>query len=735
MSRFTVLIPVHNEADNIAPLHAELTRELSGHDYTVVVVNDGSTDATASELARHAPGWTVLSTARVGKSRALKLGLREVTTARVVMMDGDLQDDTTAIPSLLADLDAGEGADCAVGCRARRRDGWLIKRFPSLVLNLWISLLFGFRFYDINTGLKAFRTDALRGLDWFENCHRFLPLLVFRAGGRVVQRPVHHRPRHAGCAKFNSPLRFIGGFTQVLILFLGWRSPIPAGVRFTRLLPAFVALLLGGTFFYWAARGWYFANYDAVAFVPHMLRYAQDGELINTYATTARLWDPLGLGRQVGHGFLPSIVTGVLARAPAYQSIHYVIAAQMLLGLLIYARLLARFTTARDARGFAGVALQCLAVVAAGLVLINLEGRPEPFVFLVATIAVWCFISFGPFGRIVIAGFSLSILAVSHPIAALLSGLVFLGYLAADFAGGRSWRAWLAAFVVTLAGLAAWFSLYPYSPLEWVRGHLIHAEGSIGFLPPISPLPWLFSLGHGLRGLLFFVSLGAAFIWLWRHRGRIAHPLALFASVAAFLWASWYFAIRQGFSVYNVDWLTPFGLALLIVLSLRVRGPRLLLATALLLLLCGPVVAFVGEQILRHRRLALGPPVAEVQALIGTARASLPGRGFILSRQFFHFTDTGSGFLHATKGYKGEKTSGSVVLLLSQAEIRRPAPPPAYPGWRLLRHTFDEASGTAASRGLQYALYLSEDVPPPPALDALLIKLQAGASESKASNQ
>ncbi|MEY4487945.1 MAG: hypothetical protein RIQ79_453 [Verrucomicrobiota bacterium] len=735
MSRFTVLIPVHNEADNIALLHEELARELTGRDYAVVVVNDGSTDTTAAELARHAPEWTVLTTGRMGKTRALQLGLRHVATDRVVMMDGDLQDDTAAIPALLGDLDAGEGADCAVGCRARRRDGWLIKRFPSLFFNLWISLLFGFRFYDINTGLKAFRTDAFRRFVWFEHCHRFFPLLVFRAGGVVVQRPVHHRARNAGQAKFNSPLRFLGGFSQALLLFLGWRSPVPPGPRLVGLLPAATALLIGATFFYWAAQGWYFANYDAVAFVPHMLRYAVDGELINTYATTARLWDPLGLGRQVGHGFLPSIFTGALAPSPTYQSIHYVLAGQAALGLLAYARLLARLASGSRLRGPAGITLQCLAVASAGLALKVLEGRPEPFVFLVTALAAWCFISLGPLGRLVTAGLALSILGVSHPIAALLAGFIFLGYLAADFSGGRSWRAWLAAAAVTVGGLACWFSLYPYSTPDWVRGHLVHAHGSIGSLPSISLVPWLVAPSHGLRGLLFFVTLTAVFAWLWSNRTRLAHPFALLVTVAGFLSLVWYFALRQGFPVYNIDWLTPFGLVVVLLLWGRARDLRPCVTAGLVLLLCGPLGSFAGEQVVRSRRLSAGPSAAEVRAIIETARSELPGRGVILSRQFFQLTDTGDGYLHAAKSYKGERVPSQALLLLAQAELRCSSPPPAYPGWSLLHHTFDKASGAQASRGLQYALYLADEVPPPPALTALLTRLQAGKSENKASNQ
>src|SRR6185295_16408437 len=103
MNRFTLLIPVRNEAENIRPLHDEISPVLAGYDYRVIVVNDGSTDATATNLAAF-PEWRVIDTPSCGKSRALETGLAQVATDIVVTLDGDLQDDTASIPDLVAEV-------------------------------------------------------------------------------------------------------------------------------------------------------------------------------------------------------------------------------------------------------------------------------------------------------------------------------------------------------------------------------------------------------------------------------------------------------------------------------------------------------------------------------------------------------------------------------------------------------------------------------------------------------
>lgn len=725
MSRFTVLIPVHNEADNIAPLHAELARELGHLDHEVIVINDGSTDATGAELTRHAPEWTILDTPRLGKSRALELGLARVTTDSVVMMDGDLQDDTTAIPALLADIEAG--ADCAVGCRARRRDGWLIKRFPSFFFNLYLSLLFGFRFLDINTGLKAFRTDALRRITWFENCHRFFPLLVFRSGGHVTQRPVHHRPRHAGSAKFNHPLRFIGGFIQGLLLRAGHHDPRPRTTRVAQLLPLCAALICGASFFHWAARDGWFLHVDSPAFIPPMLSYAHNGTLVNTYQPSALLWDSAGKGRQVGHGFLPSIASGALSPGTTYRDIHYTLAGIASLALLLFATLLNR-TLPSSAR--LGGMLPAIGVVAAAGMLIRIHGRPETFVFMIAVASAWLWISLGRAGRLATAGIALSALAMTSPVAAVLAGLIFLAFLSETHPARLLLPDIITTGIITAAGIVAWFALYPYPVADWLHGHITHASTTVVKSSQttafFSASNWFLRISEGLPGPIFVLGVTSA----WFIFSRPLRPMTA-VCMACFVAASWYFGLRQGFPTYNLDWLVPFAVIPIIWRISRqtdhFRRHAFLLGTAVLL--TAPGYVFAARQYKIYLGARFGPPAGDIRQIAGDILASPSTDRLYLSRHYFQLLPPDTRLVRYepwTSAPPAPRPKSH--LIISQADARSDQPP-ALVGWRLQRHNYNTAPRPIpySACGFFYALYVFDDT--------LLSQLQTTGSDKAASNQ
>jgi hypothetical protein len=568
-------------------------------------------------------------------------------------------------------------------------------------------------------------------------------LLVFRAGGRVAHRPTCHRPRLAGLAKFNSPLRFIGGFTQGLLLWAGWHDPMPRAARIARLLPVVTALLCGSVFFHWAAQDWPFADYDSAAFVPHMVRYAADGELINTFQPSARQWDPLRIGRQVGHGFLPSIVTGALAPSATYQAVHYVIAAQILIGLLFFARLLGRLAPVRPPHAWLTAALQTLIVTSAAYILFAREGRPEVFVFVVASVGLWFFLSLDTLGRLVTAGLVLSILAVSHPIAAILAGLAFLAWLAAALPGRTSWQAWVVAGLVTAAGLATWFALYPYGIREWITGHLTHADSAIVNHKGTSIAPWFFNPAKGMGGLLFALSALATLDWLRRQRTRLSHPKTLVTLAVLFGCAAWYFSLSNGTKIYNVEWLTPFGLALVLARWSRWSGAagRHAFTAGLVLLMLPGTGAFLAEQGIRSERLRTGPKPNEVRELIAVLLPPEVHRPGLLSGEYYHLIGLDPRFSRVGKNFEGERTPGAAFMLLSQSDIRRPAPVER-PGWRVVYHNYEPRPITVAgvplkrlARGFHYALYLPDGTEPSPALSAFLSQLQTTGSDRAASNQ
>jgi glycosyltransferase involved in cell wall biosynthesis len=204
----SVVIPAHNEADNIGPLVREIRAALGGTgltDWEVVVVDDGSADGTgerATAVACEVPHLSVVRhPVSKGQSFAVVTGVRAAASAWVATIDGDGQNDPADIPRLLAARDReaarGGGPLLLAGHRASRRDSWL-KRVSSRIANGVRGRLLGDRTADTGCGLKLFERDAFLRLPHFDHLHRFLPALFIRAGGRVVSVEVGHRPRTRG---------------------------------------------------------------------------------------------------------------------------------------------------------------------------------------------------------------------------------------------------------------------------------------------------------------------------------------------------------------------------------------------------------------------------------------------------------------------------------------------------------------------------------------------------------
>ena len=200
----SVVVPVYNERENLAPLLDEIAAALAGRPYEVVAVDDGSTDGSGDALValrpRH-PALRVVRFARnAGQSAAFAAGFRAARGAVLVTMDADLQNDPADVPALLEALERS-GVEAAVGWRMNRRDtGW--KLVQSRIANGVRNRLNHETIRDTGCSLKAFRREAVADIPWFTGMHRFLPTLVKMRGGRVVEVPVHHRPRRFGTTKY-----------------------------------------------------------------------------------------------------------------------------------------------------------------------------------------------------------------------------------------------------------------------------------------------------------------------------------------------------------------------------------------------------------------------------------------------------------------------------------------------------------------------------------------------------
>jgi dolichol-phosphate mannosyltransferase len=204
----SVVIPVKDEAANVAPLVAELRTALDGLlAYEIVYVDDGSEDGTAAEVARlqaEAPHLRLLRHMRnYGQSAAIRSGVRAARADWIATLDGDGQNDPADIPKLWRiGLTSPDAPSLLIaGYRESRQDRWA-KRFASQIANRVRRRILGDDTPDTGCGLKLFPRALFLDLPYFDHMHRFLPALVLREGGIVRSIRVNHRPRRRGVSKY-----------------------------------------------------------------------------------------------------------------------------------------------------------------------------------------------------------------------------------------------------------------------------------------------------------------------------------------------------------------------------------------------------------------------------------------------------------------------------------------------------------------------------------------------------
>lgn len=226
----TALIPVFNEAENLKPLLEKLTADLATlrKSYEILVVDDGSTDATLETLHQlhgSIPYLRAIVFRRnYGKSAALSVGFGAARGKYVVTLDGDLQDDSAEIGGLIAML--REGYDLVSGWKQKRKDP-VSKTIPSKLFNAVTSSMTGVKLHDMNCGLKAYRAEVVKTIQLRGELHRFIPVLAHWNGFRVGEMRTVHHPRLHGKTKFG-PARFLNGFLDLLaVMFLNTSSRRP----------------------------------------------------------------------------------------------------------------------------------------------------------------------------------------------------------------------------------------------------------------------------------------------------------------------------------------------------------------------------------------------------------------------------------------------------------------------------------------------------------------------------
>src|SRR5574341_2414611 len=227
----SVVAAAFKKKETVPHLYAEVRAALDelGTPYEVLVVDDGSTDASLARLmacTKDDPRWRVIALRRnFGQTAALAAGFDFARGDVIVTLDGDLQNDPEDIGKLLA---LAKEHDVVSGWRSPRQDPFLSRQLPSLAANWLISKVTGVRLHDYGCTLKAYRSEVVRHLRLYGEMHRFIPAIASWMGISLVEVDTHHRPRRFGRSKYGilRTLRVFLDLITVKFVLSFWTKPI-----------------------------------------------------------------------------------------------------------------------------------------------------------------------------------------------------------------------------------------------------------------------------------------------------------------------------------------------------------------------------------------------------------------------------------------------------------------------------------------------------------------------------
>src|ERR1700720_4483545 len=220
----SIVVPFHNEEDNITELYARLHSVMEDVDweYQFVFVDDGSTDLTHKrlrDLAAIDPRVPVVRLHRnFGQTAALAGGFAHCKCDYVIAMDGDLQHDPAEIPRFLEKLE--EGYDVVSGWRKHRVDNLVLRKIPSRCANWLMAKLSGVNIHDFGTTFKAYRRELLSQLPLYGEMHRFIPALASWHGATICEVPIRNVNRERGNSHYGISRTFRVFFDLITIRFL-----------------------------------------------------------------------------------------------------------------------------------------------------------------------------------------------------------------------------------------------------------------------------------------------------------------------------------------------------------------------------------------------------------------------------------------------------------------------------------------------------------------------------------
>src|SRR5213083_129736 len=224
MPRYSIVVPLHNEQENVTDLYDRLkaVMEINGESFEIVLVDDGSTDRSfhlLREIAAVDSRVTVVRLRRnFGQTSALAAGFDHARGEYIIAMDGDLQHDPSDIPVFLEKI--AEGYDIVSGWRKRRTDNLWLRRIPSHCANWLMAKLSGVGIHDFGTTFKAYRREILEQVPLYGELHRFIPALASWHGATIIEVPIRNVNRERGASHYGISRTIRVFFDLITIRFL-----------------------------------------------------------------------------------------------------------------------------------------------------------------------------------------------------------------------------------------------------------------------------------------------------------------------------------------------------------------------------------------------------------------------------------------------------------------------------------------------------------------------------------
>jgi glycosyltransferase involved in cell wall biosynthesis len=210
-----------NEEDNVKPLFNAVREALDGIDYELILVDDGSSDETISRMKAQADDRTkiVVFKRNYGQTTAMSAGIDIAEGELIATIDGDLQNDPSDIPMMIDLLENG-GWDVVAGKRAKRQDGFILRKLPSKLANKLIRKLTGVYISDYGCTLKVFKNSVAKNLELYGELHRFIPVLATLNGAKITEVDVKHHARIHGESKYGIGRTFRVMCDLLLMVFM-----------------------------------------------------------------------------------------------------------------------------------------------------------------------------------------------------------------------------------------------------------------------------------------------------------------------------------------------------------------------------------------------------------------------------------------------------------------------------------------------------------------------------------